>query len=145
MSQNSTDCTTPTSNRKILQQQVIDQSGFYVVCVDYYWDDHNIKIADFRAILRRCRDTFTVAQWGYTDPAHEYVMEKPDDALPATTGVNKLNALLLAFGGYTKTVFRSYWAFKDEVDALQFRLLVGERAKHVHMWSAQLRFTMYTY
>jgi hypothetical protein len=31
-------------------------------------------------------------------------------------------------------VRRSYWCFKDEQDALQFRLMVGNSATRVHMW-----------
>ncbi len=42
------------------------------------------------------------------------------------------------------TVKRSYWCFKDELDALQFRLMIGTKAQHVTVWPSKY-FSIYDY
>lgn len=43
----------------------------------------------------------------------------------------------------TISVMRSYWCFQNEVDALQFRLMVGTNAIQVRMWPESVWFTIH--
>jgi len=40
---------------------------------------------------------------------------------------------------------RSYWCFKHEMDALQFRMMIGTRATRVYMWPDSLNFTIFDF
>jgi hypothetical protein len=59
--------------------------------------------------------------WGFSRPVHEFIRGESDGT-----------ALSSLFDG--KSVLRSYWCFKSDIDALQFRLMAGNGAKQVHLW-----------
>jgi hypothetical protein len=58
--------------------------------------------------------------WGFSHPSVEFLKD--------ATESDPIFAL------FRKSVFRSYWCFKNDIDALQFRLMVGNNARQVHIW-----------
>jgi len=67
--------------------------------------------------------------WGYCKPEPEYKFPPEDERRVAITTPGLFAPI---FG--MESIYRSYWVFKDEIDALQFRLMIGEKSSHVYMW-----------
>lgn len=89
-------------------------------------DDDGMK--PFIKLKNRCFKTF-INTWGFSSPEYEQSC-KEDDIL-------NLNWFI--------TSLRSYWCFKDEQDALQFRLMTDNSAIRVHMWPKNIKFMIYEY
>jgi hypothetical protein len=96
----------------------------YVLLLDHDTAD----LADFSKILKSARSNIT-GSWGHSYPEQETLWSHIQDRSP---------------GMYPTLEFRtrSYWVFRDEIDALQFRLSVKESI-HVHMWPSRTKFTVY--
>lgn len=106
----------------------------YVVRVEYKKGNGvDMDIADFRKILKKVRPLI-YATWGYTDPVWEKI-SNTDDSTPVIVGAN--------FTWRAPDFYlRSYWVFSDELDALQFRLSVGESAQKMQIWPKNTKFTI---
>ncbi len=78
---------------------------------DAAFDQHPIS---FMKLTSRVRKVIQ-GTWGFSRPEFE-VVGSPHGVDP------------------WKTICRSYWCFKDEIDALQFRLMLDSRATQVRMW-----------
>jgi hypothetical protein len=109
----------------------------YVVCLEHTgFNFPNMNLSGFRKILKSTRNLIQ-GTWGYSNPEFETLALKESDL--DANGLPTLASL------FTSPEFRlrSYWVFKDEIDALQFRLSVGETARRVHMWPQDKTFTIY--
>ncbi len=106
----------------------------FMVRVNHGTNDHNsMELIEFRKILRKVQNTCT-GTWGYTQILREYDVNK-DAHKPS----------IYSWVPDTITFSRSYWAFSDDADVLQFILTVGQSAKRVYMWPKGLRFTITKY
>ena len=94
----------------------------------------NIKLGEFRKMLKTAKTQITDT-WGYSNPEFEIVK---------TAG-----EILVLFGSVSVDMpvseCHSYWVFTNEMDALQFRLSVGENALQMHMWPTNIKYTIYEY
>ena len=96
----------------------------------------NQNLTEFRRLLRTAklmiRDT-----WGYSNPQFEIIKS---DSIQA-----------VAFNGQVipwlnpVSECHSYWIFTNEMDALQFRLTIGENALQMHMWPKNIKYTITEY
>ena len=94
----------------------------------------NQNLSEFRRLLRSAklmiRDT-----WGYSNPVFENVRSDGEE--------------IVLFSNFTYTApiieCHSYWVFTNELDALQFRFMVGENALQMHMWPKNIKYTIYEY
>lgn len=93
----------------------------YMVRFDHPSD---CDISEFRETLKRTRNVMCES-WGYSDPAPEGDYE--------------------TFGKAGTPVSRSYWVFTNDMDALHFRLTIGERARRVTIWPVSRKFTIYEF
>jgi hypothetical protein len=94
----------------------------YVVRVDYEVIPGGKDVdALHRALTRQTYKTMQCS-WGHSTVHHEM-----------TRNVD----LLSLFNPDFTTRFCAYFCFKDDIDALQFRLKLTEKAIHVSMWPAQ--------
>lgn len=69
--------------------------------------------------------------WGYCKPEPEYKFPEKDEKKSPTLPL--LSGKFIPIHNMD-SIYRSYWVFKDEIDALQFRLMIGEKSDHVYMW-----------
>ena len=96
----------------------------------------NVNLGEFRKMLKVAKSQITDT-WGYSNPRFETIKS---DAVQA-----------VAFNGqqmnWLNPIDRchSYWVFTNEMDALQFRLTVGDNAMQMHMWPQSVRFTITEY
>jgi hypothetical protein len=116
----------------------------YVVRLDHNTatGSFNIDILEFRKILKIAK-TCTTNTWGYSSPEIEHVTI-PEESRPVQIIPPSAQQYTLNFST-EQMIYRSYWVFKDEMDALQFRLTVGETARHVYMWPTNVKFTIQEY
>jgi hypothetical protein len=101
----------------------------YVVMVEHE-DFNDSSTWEFQKLVRK---VYRLIQgtWGYCTPLPEYVF--PDTKRERKPVLSALPGIFVpTYGG--DHIYRSYWVFKDEIDALQFRLMVGDKSLHVHMW-----------
>ena len=96
----------------------------------------NISLGEFRKMLKIAKLQITDT-WGYSNPRFEIIKS---DAMQA-----------VAFNGQQMHWLNpveechSYWVFTNDLDALQFRLAVGENALQMHMWPKNIKFTITEY
>jgi hypothetical protein len=94
----------------------------------------NQNLNEFRKMLKLAKAQITDT-WGYSNPIFEIVK---------TAG-----EVVVLFGTISIDVpveeCHSYWVFTNEMDALQFRLTVGENALQMHMWPKNIKYTIYEY
>lgn len=94
----------------------------------------NQNLSEFRRLLKTAklmiRDT-----WGYSNPIFESV--KTDGEEFSLFGSIKYTVPLIEC--------HSYWVFTNELDALRFRLSVGENALQMHMWPTSIKYTITEY
>src|SRR5271165_4189356 len=110
-------------SRKIHPKTKIFFKDPYVVRIDHNDRDGIYIPAETNPYFRELKTkTYKLVKgtWGYSLPQFE---KGPNDKLD-----------LLASLFTSNMVLRSYWCFEDELDALQFRLMIGEPATHVHVW-----------
>lgn len=98
----------------------------YVVRVDH---GDTADLLNFRKLLRLAKNN--TATWGYSNPEMEYLNPKETASTP-----NVFNF------SFPTLLYRSYWIFSDDTDALSFRLSAGENAKQVYMWPKSVKFTI---
>jgi hypothetical protein len=103
--------------------------------------------ASFKKLLKDARNTFSTT-WGFCYPEHEMVKVKndfgqqhPPGSVQHNHGVPLHVQVASLFNPDWNFVARSYWCFKDELDALQFRLMAGKTLK-MRMWPSRM-FTIY--
>jgi hypothetical protein len=102
--------------------------------------DHDFSAGDFSAFrhfpkLARQRAFST---WGYSQPINETVRLKKQEPI-----LNNAQLLASIFDNDVAVIVRSYWFFEDKMDATSYRLSIGEKAQHVHMWPETLLFTIF--
>lgn len=81
--------------------------------------------------------------WGYCSPEYEMVVIGKEQTSIRTHSNPTLSHLLSLFSSDCEQIFRSYWCFQDELDALQFRLMTDEKAIRVSMWPENRLFTIF--
>jgi len=113
----------------------------YVVRVDH--DDGNPLIygqapASFTKLTSRTRKLIH-GTWGFSSFEYEKVRAGKDDNANA---IAQGTLIASRFGPDYQQICRSYWCFKDEEDALLFRLMLDKAAMQVQLWPARL-FTIY--
>ena len=112
----------------------------YVVRMEY---SHEISMdqaeADYRKVTRNAYRLIH-GTWGYSKLEYEQVQVKDEHGHRAPpgpahfNGMNQQQVLSSLFNTDWAHVMRGYLCFKDELDALQFRLSIDTRAMQVNMW-----------
>lgn len=69
--------------------------------------------------------------WGVSKPRWEQVSLINKDTIDPTLSKHQLNLL---YGSNFHSALRSYWCFKNELDVLQFKLMLDRNAVRVLMW-----------
>lgn len=111
----------------------------YVVRVEYERDmPMTDSEADYRKLTRRAYKLIS-GTWGYSSLEYEELKTGKDDPVGPIVIGNPGIVFISDFG----VVSRGYACFKDEDDALQFRLMNGAKAIRVHMWPAKRLFTIH--
>jgi len=112
----------------------------YVARLEYETDVPMEKAqADYRKIIRNAYKLIQ-GTWGYSHLELEQTKTSGDQnqgqiaAVAGFNGMNQMQILQSIFDDGTKFIPRGYFCFKDEMDALQFRLSVETRAIQVYMW-----------
>lgn len=110
-------------------------SNPYVVRIEYKDNQSESDIrTDYRKITRNAYKLIT-GTWGYSELEHEFITPRsPNPALLAGSNGTSMNQVLWALSDDSIFVYRGYFCFKDELDALQFRLTIDTRAIQVKMW-----------
>jgi hypothetical protein len=104
--------------------------------------------ADYRKVTRNAYRLIR-GTWGYSPLEHEVIQIKNDHGHTAPPGASHFNGMsqqqILAtlFDPDWQSVRRGYLCFKDEMDALQFRLTIDARAIQVVMWPNNITFTIH--
>lgn len=114
----------------------------YVVRMEYshdiLWDEAAI---DYRKVTRNAYKLIH-GTWGYSALQSEQIKVKDENVrvcqpYPAFfNGINQVQIIGALFDVDWVQVSRGYLCFKDELDALQFRLSIDTRAMEVKMWPA---------
>jgi hypothetical protein len=123
----------------------------YVVRVEYGKDESlDSASADYRKLTRRA---YKIIQgtWGFCNIEYEQVKTKNDNNNPAPPGIGHFNGMnnnqILAslFDSDYVHVLRGYFCFQNELDVLQFRLMIDTKAIQVHMWPDKRLFTIHEF
>lgn len=99
--------------------------------------------------LRRRTHRLIRGTWGYSSVSTETVQVKNDHGHPTPPGpwhyAGMSPNLVIVPSIVPDFSFekRVYFCFKDEADALQFKLSLDSNAVHVHMWPSELRFVIH--
>lgn len=113
----------------------------YVVRVDHgTGDGFHFDLKEFRRVLSSLKKTVT-STWGYSDPIWERHILPEDNTLTISTPTyyNAVNVHVFE----NRQV--SYWVFSDTIDALQLKLIVGDKSMSTQMWPSNLKFTITEY
>ncbi len=97
--------------RKLHTRTKIFFPDAYVIRVDHPeigWTHASGYPSSFNVIRHRAYKLIG-GTWGYTTPNFEFLSDQ-------------------------NVVSRSYWCFRDEEDALQFRLMIGNNTTRVYLW-----------
>ena len=102
----------------------------YVVRVDFESEAGYLGSIEHTNEFRKLKSkTYKLIQgtWGWSHPEYEIIEDGS-----------------LGKGHWSPSVglLRSYFCFKDEIDALQFRLMLENKAKQVYMWPER-KFTIH--
>jgi len=121
----------------------------YVVRVEYLGNQPESAIeVDYRRVTRNAYKLIQ-GTWGYSPLDHEVVQVKNDHGHIAPPGSSHFNGMsstqivVSLLDPDWQTVRRGYLCFKDELDALQFRLSIDTRAIQVVMWPNKITFTIH--
>jgi len=121
----------------------------YVVRVEYLSNQPEYVIeADYRRVTRRAYKLIQ-GTWGYSPLDTDVIQIKNDHGHTSPPGSNHFNGMsqhqimTSLFDPDWQTVYRGYCCFKDELDALQFRLSIDTRAIQVVMWPKNIVFTIH--
>jgi hypothetical protein len=121
-----------------------------MVRVAYTGDAMHGAEEKYRAIIRR---TYKITEdtWGYSNLIYEQVKVKdeykhqsPPGSPGYFNGISPQNIIGAIFSPDWVQVPRGYICFKDEADALQFRLSVDTSSIQVYMWPETL-FTIHEF
>lgn len=108
----------------------------YVVRVEYPIPGDYSE--DMRNFQKLARTTYKLIKgtWGYCMPEEEQV--------DGFSKLDKHGQLSFAFNEHYRQMLRGYFAFKEEMDALQFRLSISVTSVRVNMWPHR-KFTIHEY
>ncbi len=110
----------------------------YVIRVSYSNDIPEQTVNDnYRKVIRQAYKLIK-GTWGYTTLEYESFSIKKESVLSAPVGVHTLFD-----SDYVAR--RGYFCFKDEMDALQFRLSIDTNSVHIHMWPSERKFIIHEY
>lgn len=123
-------------------------SNPYMIRVQYGTDiNFEDCLNKYRDITRRAYK-LTEGTWGFSQLTFETIKVEQKNAPPlpvlSINGMNQNTILNSLFDSDLITVPRGYICFKDEADALQFRLSVDATSRQVYMWP-QIKFTIHEY
>jgi hypothetical protein len=120
----------------------------YVVRLDYAGRSENEYLKEHSALVRKAYKHFK-GTWAHSSVEFETVKIKDEFNNPAPPGpghfVGMTPAMILGslFDPDYIQVPRAYFAFKDSIDALQFRLTIESKAIQVKMWPSTKLFTIH--
>lgn len=113
----------------------------YIVRMDHAEStEANFDLSKFRKILRSAK-LMIRDSWGYSHPVFEVTQSEEISVYVNGSRVAGYNSPRIA----TESTCRSYWAFTNEMDAVQFKLTHGESAKRMHIWPSNTKFTITEY
>ena len=117
----------------------------YVVRVEY--DGNQFDTTTDAAYRKLVRNTYRLIKgtWGHSALIFE-VIRSEDPAISAQAQAltqTQIWAAIFSSVAPTYTARRGYFCFKDELDALQFRLSIDTTAIQVVMWPNDVRFTIH--
>lgn len=121
----------------------------YVLRVSYPRDMTESQVEAKHGELRRRTHRLIKGTWGHSPISTETVQVKNDHGHSAPPGPGHYAGM--APGMVIVSLFdpdyslekRGYFCFKDEIDALQFKLSLDSNAIHVHMWPSELQFIIH--
>jgi hypothetical protein len=118
-----------------------------MVRVEYPDGTMEDAMADYRKLTRQAYKLLK-GTWGYSQLEYEtWQTKKPDGPLvPASNpfaGMNQNQIIASLFDNDFVNILRGYICFKDEMDALQFRLSISAKAIQVRMWPKNREFTIH--
>lgn len=122
-------------NYKLLVNVKLNIPNAYVMRIIHPVNMGRESIVGFRNILKITKNLIT-GTWGYSNPAFEIISLKNTKTTPNTAVFN---------GESWNTVNVSYWAFTEEIDALQFKLMVHEQCDRVFLYPTTRKFTITQY
>lgn len=106
----------------------------YVVRLEYGHDQSETNVsADYRKIIRNAYKLIK-GTWGYSKLEYEIITPRSPSPLVAGSNGTSMQQILWSWSDDSVCVHRGYLCFKDELDALQFRLTIATRAIQVKMW-----------
>jgi hypothetical protein len=115
-------------------------SNPYVIRVSYSKDiPESTTDENYRKVVRQAYKLIK-GTWGHT--ALEYESFSTQKESPPAAPAFTINSL---FDSNYVLERRGYFCFKDEMDALQFRLSIDTNSVHVHMWPSERKFTIHEY
>ena len=97
----------------------------------------NQNLTEFRKLLKTAKSQITDT-WGYSNPVFETIKSDHEPGM-AVNGIQTTQWFM------PLKECHSYWVFTNEMDALQFRLTVGENAIQMHMWPNNIQYTITEY
>jgi hypothetical protein len=106
----------------------------YVVMVEYKDTTLDMALRLHQTAMRTANKCIH-GTWGYTTISEELVQLAPDNKVK--------NSMSWLFGNDAMMVCRAYVCFKNEIDALQFRLSLNTSAHQVLMWPSNATFTIF--
>ena len=115
--------------KKIHVRTKIFFSNPYVVRIDHNTDDGLGSTAGFRKIKTQAYKSIQ-GTWGWSPPEYEIIKKDDKKIVNHWAGI------------FDESILRSYWCFANDLDALQFRLMIGNNASQVYMWPERW-FTIY--
>ena len=135
--------------RKLHSCSNIFFSDPYVVRMEYSPNQPDLEIeAEYRKVTRSAYKLIR-GTWGYSPLEHETVQVKNDHGHQHPPGVTQFNGmsqqqiLSTIFNPDWHIIRRAYLCFKDEADALQFRLSISTKAIQVKIWPKNVTFTIH--
>ena len=130
-------------SRKLHSRTKIFFPNPYVVRIQYI--NLTGAIDNYRKIIK---NTYNLIKgtWGYSTLEDESVeIKDANESVLTSYKVSMNNQTLGAFWGVSSfMVKRGYICFKDEIDAMQFRLMIDANAIRVNMWPVKW-FTIHEY
>ncbi len=123
--------------RKITLNSKITFTNPYVIKIRHSIIENDVlSLPKFFTTLQRAKKIYTGTTWGYSNP------EMGPSSNKTTVVIHNGNQMQIPWIDYDLC---SYWVFKDEQDALQMRLTIGEYAQKVIIWPSSIKFTIYEY
>jgi len=115
----------------------------YVVRVEYGSEYTEATAYDEYKKLTRLTYKTIQGTWGYSDLQYEVVRAKGNNPSPAITPAHNAGLIINTMGDDFQVRYRGYFCFKDEIDALQFRLSLSTIALQVYLIPQKTLFTIH--